>query len=195
MLGKSFAILVIVSLVFSLASGSASSLAEGALDGASRAVTVVISLTGMMCLWSGVMNVLFEAGVTRRLAKFLSPLLSHLFPDAYSTGCAKEEIASALCANFLGIGNAATPLALSAMKKMGDNCGERASDDMIMLTLTSCAPVSLIPTTVITLRREAGCADPFGILVPVWICSAATFVFAVTLALLCRSISRAKRGV
>ncbi len=195
MLGKSFGILVIVSVVFSVAAGNGEALSSAIVDGASRAVTVVLSLTGMMCLWSGIMNVLHESGATGRLAKALSPVLSRLFPHAFSTGCAKEEISSAVCANILGIGNAATPLALAAMKKMGSALkGDRASDDMIMLTLTSVAPLSLLPTTVITLRRSAGCADPFAVIIPVWICSGATFAFTVLLAAGCRMVFSAKRG-
>ena len=194
MLGKSFGILVVVSVFFSLFTGNGEALSAGAVDGASHAVTVALSLTGMMCLWSGIMNVLHESGATRLLSKVLSPLLSRLFPGAYSSGIAKEEISAAVCANILGIGNAATPLAISAMKKMDSALeGDTASDDMIMLTLTSVAPLSILPTTVISLRRSAGCADPFGIIVPVWICSAATFLFTVLLAHACRKASFKKR--
>ena len=194
MLGKSFGILVIVSVVFSLFTGNGEALSAGAVDGASRAVSVALSLTGMMCLWSGIMNVFHVSGATKWLSKFLSPVLSRLFPEAYSTGVAKEEISAAVCANILGIGNAATPLALSAMKKMDTALtGDAAGDDMIMLTLTSVAPLSMLPTTVIALRRSAGCADPFGIIVPVWICSAATFLFTVLLASACRRAFNAGR--
>ena len=195
MLGKSFGILVVISVVFAAVTGSGEALSSGAVDGASRAVTVVISLSGMMCLWGGIMNVLHESGATDRLAKALSPVLSKLFPGAFSTGCAKEEISSAFCANILGIGNAATPLALAAMKKMGSASeGEYAADDMIMLALTSVSPLSLMPTAVIALRRSAGCADPFAVIVPVWICSGAAFLFTVLLAVACRNVFSAKRG-
>ena len=194
MLGKSFGVLVIVSVAFSVFTGNGEALSAGAVDGASRAVTVALSLTGLMCLWSGIMNVLHESGATRRLSKLLSPALSRLFPEAFSTGNAKEEISSAVCANILGVGNAATPLALSAMKKMDSALsGTRASDDMIMLTLTSVSPLSVLPTTVIALRRSAGCSDPFDVIVPVWICSGATFLFTVLLALACRRAFSAKR--
>ena len=195
MLGKSFGVLVAVSVVFSLFSGNGEALSSGAVDGASRAITVALSLTGMLCLWSGIMNVLHESGATRRLSGILSPALSLLFPDSFSTGIAKEEITSAVCANILGIGNAATPLAISAMKKMDASLsGGAACDDMIMLTLTSVSPLSILPTTVIALRRSAGCSDPFGVIVPVWICSGAAFAFTVLLAIACRRAFPAKRG-
>ena len=194
MLGKSFGVLVIISVAFALFTGNGESLSAGAVDGASRAVTVALSLSGMMCLWGGIMNVFHESGATRRLSKVLSPALSKLFPTAFSTGCAKEEISSAVCANILGIGNAATPLALAAMKKMGSAVrGDIASDDMIMLTLTSVSPLSVLPTTVIALRRSAGCADPFAVIVPVWICSGATFLFTVLLASACRAARSVKK--
>ena len=196
MLGKNFGILVIISVIFALVTGSGASLSSGAVDGASRAVTVVLSLAGIMCLWSGIMNVLHESGATLKLSALLSPVLSLLFPGAFSSGCAKEEISSAICANILGIGNAATPLALAAMKKMNSELiGDRASDDMIMLTLTSVSPISILPTTVLALRRNAGCSDPFGIIIPVWICSSATFLFTVLLASVCRKVYRSKGGL
>ncbi len=193
MLGKSFGVLVIISVLFALFTGSGEALSSGAIDGAAKAVTVSVSLAGVMCLWSGIMNVLHDSGAAEKLARILSPILSHLFPGAFSTGCAKEEISSAICANILGVGNAATPLALSAMRKMDSALtGDEASDDMIMLTLTSVSPISILPATVVALRRSAGSADPFGIIVPVWICSGATFVFTVLLASACRRARRSK---
>ena len=186
MLGKSFGILVIFSVIFAAASGNLSSLSDGVIDGASSAVTVVLSLVGMMCLWSGIMNVLYEAGITGWFSNLAAPILSRLFPDAYKRGVAKEEITSAVTANLLGIGNAATPLSLSAMKKMDSAAvSEYATDDMIMLTLTSISPISLIPTTLITLRKAAGSSSPYEVIVPVWICSVLTFLFTVFAAKIC----------
>ncbi len=195
MLGKSFAVFVMISVVFSVVTGNADKLSAAALDGAHDAVTVVISLAGMICLWSGVMKVLYDAGITEKLARAASPLLKRLFPRSFETGVAKEEIASSLIANFIGVGNAATPLALSAMKKLDDERkSARASDDMIMLTLCSVSPVSLLPTTVIALRQSAGASDPAEIIVPVWISSLAAWLFTVALAKLCGAFFPEKDG-
>lgn len=106
-----------------------------------------------------------------------------------------EEISANLSANLLGIGNAATPLALRAMAAMeaGNPEPGRATDDMITLTVLNTASVSLVPTTILALRRAAGAASPYAILVPVWICSGAAAVLAVLICRLCAWAARGKR--
>ena len=100
-----------------------------------------------------------------------------------------------MCANLLGIGNAATPLALAAMKKLdGEADSEYATDDMIMLTLTSVAPVSIVHTTLIALRKAGGSSSPYSVMVPVWICSVLTFILTVSAAKIFSRISRARRS-
>ncbi|MBQ7714254.1 MAG: spore maturation protein A [Clostridia bacterium] len=195
MLGKSFAVFVLLSVVFSVVTGNTDKLSAAALEGASDAIRVALSLAGMMCLWSGIMRVLYDAGITKRLSRFASFILRRLFPRAFESGSAKEEITSSLLANFLGVGNAATPLALSAMKKLdGEHRGIYATDDMIMLALTSVSPLSLIPTTVIALRQSGGARDPTDIMIPVWISSLAAWLFTVALAKLNAALFPIKEG-
>lgn len=185
MLGICFFVLVFVSAVSGTAAGRLAELSCAIVDGAGQAVTLTLSLCGMMALWCGVMNVWKEAGMIRGLSRILAPVLRLAFPDAWRTGIGREEITAAVTANLLGIGNAATPLALSAMAKMqeGNPTPDTARDDMVTLSVLACSPFSLLPTTLIALRRAAGSAEPYGILVPVWITSA---VCAVTAVLLCR---------
>lgn len=191
MLGKCFCILIFISLLSAVFLGNVEAVATATVDGAAKAVTTVISLSGMMCLWCGVMNVFKKAGFIEKLSHLLSPLLRFIFPRAFRTGVAKEEIVAAVSANLLGIGNAATPFALSAMKKM-DECEKQgdASDDMIMLTLLACSPVCLLPTTIITLRRAAGSAFPFKIIIPVWLGSLCCCAFTVIFAKLCAGVRK-----
>lgn len=189
MLGKCFFVIVAVSLVFSLVTGNVTALAGAAIDGAARAVEIVLSLTGMMCLWCGIMNVFKESGLIEKLSRLLSPLFRLIFPNAFKNGTAKEEITFAVSANLLGIGNAATPFALSAMKKMDDEAkSPYATDDMIMLACLACSPFNILPTTLIALRRAAGSAVPYRIIVPVWICSG---VCALLTVILCRLFAAA----
>ncbi len=191
MLGKCFFVIVVLSLVFALATGNISSLAGAAIDGAARAVEIVISLVGMMSLWCGIMNVLKESGIIEKLSRCLSPLLRFIFPNAFKSGLAKEEITFAVSANLLGIGNAATPFALSAMKKMDDaSKSPFATDDMVMLTVLACSPFNILPTTLIALRRAAGSASPYRIIVPVWICSGVCAAMSV---IFCRAFAAASR--
>lgn len=193
MLGVCFFVLVAVSVAVSVFTGNFAALSDAVVDGASQAVTLTLSLAGMMALWGGVMNVLKEAGAIAHLARLLSPVLRLAFPDAWRTGVGREEITAAVSANVLGIGNAATPLALSAMGELQKNnpTPEIATDDMVTLSVLATAPPALLPTTLIALRRAAGALHPYAIVVPVWITSAVCAVFGVTL---CRLLAWAGRG-
>jgi spore maturation protein A len=141
------------------------------------------------------MNILKKTGAIEILARLISPVLKLLFPTAYKTGNGISECAASISANLLGIGNAATPFALSALKEMqkdNENSGS-ASDDMIMLTLISASPISIMPMTVIALRNGAGSVSPAKILVPVWICSICGFIITVILARALAKLCRGKR--
>lgn len=187
MLGKVFGIMCLVSVIFALITGNMGALGGAVLEGAEAALEVTLSLAGVMCLWGGIMQVLREAGAIELLAGLLSPLLRIFFPDAYSSGEGKEEIAACIGANLLGIGNAATPLALSATKKMHEwHVGrggrrEEASRDMITLAVLNTAAANLMPTTILALRRSAGATDVFSVVPPIWICSCASALFALLL--------------
>ena len=161
-LGICFFVMTAVSVVFGIAGGRMEALSNAIVDGAGQAVTLTLSLAGMMALWNGVMNVWKEAGLIARLARILSPVLRLAFPDAWRTGCGREEITAAVSANLIGIGNAATPLALSAMAKLQEEnpAPDTARDDMVTLSVLACSSVNLLPTTLITLRRTAGAVRP-----------------------------------
>lgn len=173
MLGKIFAVICIVSVIFGIVCGNVSELGTAAIDGAADAVQLTISLAGIMGLWCGIMNVLKGAGAIEKLSKLISPFLKIFFPTAYKTGNGIDEISASISANLLGIGNAATPFALSAMKKMqlDNKKKDTATDDMITLTVLNASSFNLIPTTLIALRRSAGSAHPYLIIPAVWITS------------------------
>ena len=187
MLGKIFGVICAISVAFAFINSRISELGGAVIDGASSAVSLTISLCGMMCLWCGIMKVLERAGMIERLARLLSPLLRFFFPDAYKKGEGCSEIAANISANLLGIGNAATPLAICAMKKLQKNnpTPSVASGDMITLAVLNTASISIVPSTILSLRRAAGSADPFSVVVPIWICSACTSALAL---ILCRML-------
>lgn len=192
MLGICFFVLCFVSILFTFAGGDPAALSNGALDGASRAMELMFTLSGMMALWGGIMNVLQEAGWIRRLSRLLSPVLRWVFPNAWQDTDTREKITAAVSANILGIGNAATPLALSAMEAMQrrNPIPARATDDMITLAVLATASFDLLPTTLIALRRGGGSAAPYAILPPVWITSLLCCTAAI---LLCRGAAWAWR--
>ena len=183
MIGKICGLICVVSFVFGICTGNIEQLGAAVVDGAASAVTLTISLVGVMALWSGIMRVAEESGVVEKLALVLSPLLRFLFPDAYQKRNGLGEIAASISANLFGIGNAGTPLAIRAMEKLQENNGksEVASDDMVMFTVLGSASLSIFPTTLVALRRSSGSVAPFEVIVPIWICSALTATVAVLL--------------
>jgi len=194
MLGKCFCIIVAISILAGAITGNLPLLANAALDGAARAVEVVLSLAGMTALWCGIMRVLEDVGVVRFLSRLLAPLLRAVFPTAFKSGVGREEITASVSANLLGIGNAATPFALKAMEKMemkNPHPGV-ATDDMVTLAVLGAASPSLLPTTMLVLRRAAGSLSPYKIILPVWICSFLTAAFSVLLSRLWSRAGRAK---
>ena len=187
MLNVVFAVICAVSLVFSIITGRLSELSVALIDGAQRAVALTLSLCGMMGLWNGVMSVLDAAGAGNVLAAVIRPLTKIFFPAASKSAEASGAISASVAANVLGIGNAATPLGIRAMRAM-QKIG--ADNDMITFAVMNTAPLSLMPSTVIALRHAGGAKDPFDIIVAVWICSAASMFFAL---IVCRMLGAAKK--
>ena len=183
MIGKIFGALCGLSLLFGSLCGRLGEVASAIPDGANKAVEVTLTLLGMMCLWSGVMQVLVDAGIVLRMSRFFAPFLRYVFPKAYKTGEGYEEICATVSANFLGVGNAATPFAISAMQKMQAHnpTPDSADDEQITLAVLSTAPLTLVPANLLALRRAGGSADPFAIMLPVWITSLLCVAFSLFL--------------
>lgn len=188
MIGKIFGLFCGISLIFGVFCGRLPEVAAAIPEGAEKAVNVTLTLLGMMCLWSGVMQVLLDVGIIKKISHFFSPFLRYVFPKAYKSGKGYEEICATLSANFLGVGNAATPFALCAMKKLQEQNPhpEEADNEQITLAVLSTASLTLVPANLLALRRAAGSGDPFSIMIPVWI----TSVLCVSFALLLTSFLR-----
>lgn len=191
MLGRVFGCMCLISFIYALYMGESEALLCAVLDGASGAVTLTISLCGMMALWCGIMKVFEGAGLIERLSRLLSPLLRRCFSAAYKSGEGIGEISANISANLLGIGNAATPLALAAMKKLQAINPDKstASADMITLAVMNTASLNIIPSTIIALRRAAGSPSPHAVIVPIWIVSAACALLALTLTCVLAKVS------
>lgn len=163
-------ILMIFSTGCAFLLGHTSAVSGAILTGAGVGVQLAISLAGPLCLWSGLAAVMEEAGLTAILARFMRPVLRRLFPisaqDTQTLGC----IAANVAANLFGLGNAATPLGIEAVRRMRHG-SDTASDEMCRLIVMNTASIQLIPTTVAAVRLAAGAATPFDILPSVWITS------------------------
>lgn len=186
--------MILVSFIFGIISGQTEAVASSVLSGAEKAVTMAFSLLGMMCFWSGILEIAKRAGITEKLAHLARPVTKLLFPKLKSDSPAVTAMVMNMTANFLGLANAATPLGLAAMRELDaiNPKKDTASDEMCMFVVINTASISLLPTTVITLRAAAGSADPFSIILPVWLCSLAAICVGVTVAKLLSH--RGKRG-
>ena len=166
-------IMPIIAFVFALVNGKLPQMSEAILDKAGDAVTLALSLCGIMCFWCGLMRVAEKADLVKGISRLLSPLLRILFRGLKKGGRAEELIALNLSANILGLGNASTPLGISAIQALADEeqCDHIATDNMIMLTVLNTASLQIIPTTAAALRAAFGAAEPMDILPCVWIVS------------------------
>ena len=179
-------------LTFSVVSeafgGNMEALSAAALSGCGEAVTLVISLTGMLCLWCGLMKIAQQCRLTEAVARLFRPLTRLLFPELPAGSPALQAICMNLSANLLGLGNAATPLGLAAMQELQklNRQKDTASNAMVTFVVLNTASLQLIPTTCAVLRQQAGSAAPMEILPAVWLSSVASAAAALTLARLLR---------
>lgn len=164
--------MVVISLVCGLATGNLSQVSQAAAEGAQSAVTLCISMAGMLCLWNGVLEVMNRSGLTQKLRVLLLPVLRRLYPDFRGDGAILDAVSANVCANLLGLGNAATPFGIRAAKGMAEHYRGRAGDGLCLLVVCNTASIQLLPTTVAAIRSAAGCASPFDILPAVWLSSA-----------------------
>ena len=162
--------MVAAAVLCGIMTGRGEQVTAGAVEGAKAAVELCLAMGGMLCLWSGVMEVMRRAGLARGLGRLLRPVLARLYPgqDSQTLDC----IAANVSANLLGLGNAATPLGIEAAKRMAERSGGRVSDSLCMLVVCNTASIQLLPTTVAAVRSAAGSARPFDILPAVWLASA-----------------------
>lgn len=172
-----------ISVLAAVLTGRGELLAGAVSQGAQNGITLSMSLAGSICLWTGVGKLMEKAGMTGALSKFLSPLLGKIFPSFQQD----QELASALsanvCANFLGLGNAATPMGIQAAKRLAlRTANGTASDELCRLIVLNTASIQLIPATVATVRTSLGCMTPFDILPAVWVTSLCSAGLGVTAA-------------
>ena len=164
-------VMVAASVVCGITGGNMAEVSAAALEGAKAAVELCISLAGVLCLWSGFMELLKQCGLEKKLAALFRPLLRRLLPEASRDPETMAAVSGNLSANLLGLGNAATPLGIRAARRMALGAQGRASNELCRLVVLNTASVQLLPTTVAAVRSGCGAAAPFDILPAVWISS------------------------
>lgn len=167
-----FTALVALSCLCAALNGCGSALAAAVPQGAQAGVTLALSMAGSLCLWTGAGRLMEKAGITGLLSRLIAPLLHALFPGTKSDPTLAGALSGNICANFLGLGNAATPMGIQAVQRMAQRGTPGiASDEMCRLIVLNTASIQLIPANVAAVRASLGCAAPFDILPAVWITS------------------------
>ena len=168
-MSRIWTVFLLVSLIFSWFTGNGSNLSSAVVQGAQAGVTLAVSMAGSLCLWSGVGNLMEAIGLTDKLSGLLRPVLHRLFPGTRTDPALAGDLSANICANILGLGNAATPMGISAARRMAR--GDTASDELCRLIVLNTASIQLIPANVAAIRTSLGCSTPFDILPAVWITS------------------------
>lgn len=176
--------MIFLSLVFSLFTGNTQEVSQSLISGAGEAVELLLSILGVLCFWSGIMEIAKRAKITDMLAKIFAPVLSPLFPCVDKSSEAMHCISLNISANLLGLGNAATPFGLQAMKELQklNPIRDRASDSQVVFVVMNTASLQLLPTTLCAYRASFGSESPFEVIPCVWLSSAVALLVGITVA-------------
>lgn len=203
MLNYLWGFMILIGLGYGIVTGQVEALSNAAIDSAGEAVTLALTMLGIMAMWTGLMEVAKQAGVMGRMTQGLRPVLRFLFPRIPQGHKANEYIAANIIANVLGLGWAATPMGLKAMKELAHMERERlaeisgkdadeielkgASDEMCTFLVINISSLQLIPVSVIAYRSQYGAVNPAAIVLPGLIATVASTVVAV---IFCRIMCR-----
>ena len=173
---------ILISFVFAFLVGNIDKVNESIFESAKSAVELTCTFFGTICLWNGIMKIAQKTRFVAKLTKILKPIVNFLFPEIKNNEEAKEEISMNMVANILGLGNAATPIGLKAMKTLQKENIKKdtITNSMAMFIVINTASLQLIPTTVIAIRASLNSAEPTKIIFPVWGATIAAFIAAVT---------------
>lgn len=178
--------MAVVSVVCGAVYGRMEAVSAAALEGAGQAVRLCLSMAGVLCLWTGLMEVMDRCGLSRRLGRLFRPVLRRLLPQASRDPETLAAVTANVSANLLGLGNAATPMGIRAACRMARGTEGVASDELCRLVVLNTASIQLLPTTVASIRAVCGSAAPLDILPAVWVSS----LLSVTAGLAAAAIGR-----
>ncbi len=178
--------LIVISFIVGAFKGTVPDIGEGAVQGAKTGVSIAIDLIGIMALWLGIMRIAQEAGMINMLARLIKPVTKHLFKEIPPEHPAIGSMMLNIAANWLGLGNAATPLGIKAMEELQtlNKSKDTATNSQVLFLTLNTASITLIPATMISLRVSTNSNDPFAIIGTSIVASATATVVGVTAALL-----------
>lgn len=172
---------VLISTVFGIVTGKTAEVSAAVLEESSHAAELSFRLLGSLCFWSGIMKVAEKSGFMELICKVSRPLLLLIFPTLKNEEKALGTISMNFAANFLGLGNAATPLGIAAMKELHKISGFSSSvtKEMVCFVVMNTASLQLLPTTVAAVRLSFGAENSFDILPAVWFVSACSLLLGI----------------
>jgi len=184
MLNIMWPIFIIISYIYAIFTGNVERINNSVFESCESAVQLSITFLGTMCLWNGIMQIAKNTTLVDKLTKFLTPVIKLIFPDIKKDSDVHKEISMNMVANILGLGNAATPLGLKAMKSLQRENAKKdtLTNSMAMFIIINTASIQLIPTTVIAIRSSLGSSSPTSIIIPVWIATICAAIAGVTTA-------------
>ncbi|MEN2775489.1 nucleoside recognition domain-containing protein [Acetivibrio clariflavus] len=165
--------MLVFGIIVGILNGKVDAVTKAVVDSSKSAIELSIGLLGIMCLWTGLMDVAEKSGIIRTISRVVRPVLKFLFPGIPKNHPALGAIVMNLVANFLGLGNAATPLGLKAMaelQKLNRN-KDTATNEMSMFLVLNTSCIQLIPATIIAVRSAAGSKNPTEIIGTIWFAS------------------------
>ena len=173
MLNKIWLTMMAASILYSFFNGTYAETVAAGIASCSDTIRLLITLLGIMCFFNGLLKIADRAGITKIIARILQPVLGRLFRDVPPDSEAFGAMTLNITANLLGMGNAATPLGISAMEKLKKQNHNRntASHAMCLFVILNTSSIQLIPSTILSLRMNYGSGNPFFIVFPMWISS------------------------
>lgn len=191
MLNLVWPIFIIISFTYAIFSGNLEKLNVSIFDSTESAINLSLTMLGTMCLWNGIIHIASNTRIVEKLSEILNPIIRFLFPEIKNKEIEKE-ISMNMISNILGLGNAATPLGLKAMKSMQEENEDKESlsNSMLMLIVINTASIQIIPTTVIAIRTSLGSKNPTSIVFPVWIATIAAALAGVFMTKLLMKIDK-----
>lgn len=182
MLNIIWPIFIIISFGYAIFSGNLENLNNSIFSSTSESVNLCITLLGTMCLWNGIMQIANKTSFIEKITNILKPLIKILFPDIKENSEIHKEISMNMVANILGLGNAATPIGIKAMKSMQkeNKNKDTLTNSMITFIVLNTASLQIIPTTVIAIRSSLGSNNPTSIVFPVWISTICAAIGGIT---------------
>lgn len=195
MLNIVWPIFIILSVTYGIFSGNLSNLNSSIFESVNDAIKLTINLLGTMCLWCGIIQIANKTSVIEKLTKILKPLIRIIFPEVKRGSNVEKEISMNMIANILGLGNAATPLGLKAMKSMQEENTKKdtLSNSMAMFIILNTASIQIIPTTVIAIRNSLGSSNPTSIVFPIWIVSICSATVGIVVTKIFIKLSKEKK--